>query len=274
MSSVSLFDRAQRTRAACALEFTLEVTALCFAALIICPVLSAQDTQGDSADRIRQLERQVKDQRRLLRDWAGLIHYGSDNSELQPPKPDEDRVVFIGDQITEYWGKDNEEFFRGRAWLNRGIAGQTTDQMLVRFRQDVIVLKPKAVVIMGGINDVAGLHGPCTEEMTVDNITSMSELAKANGIRVILASLTPVCDCFGKSVARQRWQGRISEVNELLEQYAGKAGAVYLDYFSAMADRGDLKRALTKDGVVPNEAGYRVMASLASKAVAEALGKR
>ena len=240
------------------------------AALVMSPVLWAQGAD----DRVRALERQLNDQKRLLRDWAGLIRYGSDDSELKPPKAGEDRVVFFGDQITEYWGKDKKDFFPGEPWLNRGVAGQTTDQMLVRFRQDVISLQPKAVVILGGINDVAGLHGPSTEEMVMDNITSMTELARANGIRVALASLTPVCDCFTSSASRRRWQERISEVNELIEKYARRSDAVYLDYFSAMADHGDMKKELTKDGVVPNESGYQLMAPLARKAVAEALGRK
>src|SRR5437016_703604 len=143
------------------------------AALVIGPGLWAQ---GNSADRVQTADR-IQTMERLLRDWAGLIHYGSDDSEVKPPKPGEDRVIFFGDQITEYWGKDKkdkEDFFPGKPWLNRGVAGQTTDQMLVRFRQDVIALKPKVVVILGGINDVAGLHGPATEEMVMDNITSMT----------------------------------------------------------------------------------------------------
>jgi lysophospholipase L1-like esterase len=188
------------------------------------------------------------------------------------PAADEDRVVFLGDQITEFWGR-SAPFFEGKRWLNRGIAGQTTDQMLVRFRQDVIGLHPKAVVILAGLNDIAGLHGSATEEMILDNLTSMTELARANGIRVVLASVTPVCDCFKKSTERQRWQERISEVNELLTKYSGHSGAVYLDYYSAMADGENLKTSLTSDGVLPNAAGYGIMAPMAEKAIAEALKK-
>src|SRR5262249_5967339 len=149
--------------------------------------------------------------------------YGSDNSELPPPAKGENRVIFFGDQITDYWSRAGT-FFTGKPWLNRGIAGQTTDQMLVRFRQDVISLHPKAVVILAGLNDIAGLHGSSTEEMILDNLTSMTELAKANGIRVVLASVTPVCNCYTNSVARERWQERIAEVNELLEKYCAKNG--------------------------------------------------
>jgi lysophospholipase L1-like esterase len=222
--------------------------------------------------RMQSLERQLAVERHTLRDFGGLTRYGSDDSEVPTPAAGEDRVVFLGDQITEFWGRA-APFFEGRRWLNRGIAGQTTDQMLVRFRQDVIGLHPKAVVILAGLNDIAGLHGSSTEEMILDNLTSMRELAQANGIRVVLASVTPVCDCFKKSSERQRWQERISEVNDLLRKYSAHSGAVYLDYYSAMADRENLKMNLTSDGVLPNAAGYGIMAPLAEKAIAEALRK-
>ena len=227
--------------------------------------------QDSSADRVKSLERELNQQQKASRDWGGLIRYGSDNSELPPPAKGETRVIFFGDQITDYWGRGNTNFFPGKRWLNRGIAGQTTDQMLIRFRQDVISLRPAAVVILGGLNDIAGLHGPATEETVLDNLISMAELARVNGIRVILASVTPVCDCFTKGAARQRWQERISELNELIEKYCGRTGAVYLDYYSAMADEDNLKKELTYDGVLPNDAGYQVMAALAEQAIAKAL---
>jgi lysophospholipase L1-like esterase len=229
--------------------------------------------QQPCSDRVQSLERQLTAQAREIRDWGGLIRYGSDNSELRPPAAGENRVVFLGDQITESWGRGNANLFAGKSWLNRGVAGQTTDQMLIRFRQDVIDLHPKAVVILAGVNDIAGLHVAATEEMILDNLMSIAELARANGIRVVLASLTPVCDCFTKGAARQRWQERINEVNELLEKYCARSGAIYLNYFPALADGDNLKKELTSDGVLPNEAGYRVMGVLAEKAVAEALSR-
>ncbi len=134
-------------------------------------------------------------------------------------------------------------------------------------------MHPKAVVILAGLNDIAGLHGTFTEETTLDNLKSMTELAQVNGIRVVLASVTPVCDCFTKSTARQRWQERITELNELIRKYCARGSAVYLDYHSAMANDDNLKKDLTSDGVLPNDAGYSVMAPLAEKAVAEALKK-
>lgn len=231
----------------------------------------AQDANGD---RIKELERQLNQQKRTSRDWGGLIRYGSDNSELPPPAPGQTRVIFFGDQITDFWGRGIAQFFPGKPWLNRGIAGQTTDQMLIRFRQDVISLRPKAVVILGGLNDIAGIHGSSTEEMILDNLTSMTELAQANEIGVVLASVTPVCDCYTKGSARQRWQERISEANELIRKYCARSGATYLDYYSAMADEDNLRKALTNDGVLPNDAGYEIMAPLAEKAIAEALKPR
>jgi lysophospholipase L1-like esterase len=239
------------------------------AARATCLVLMAAAglfAQDPSAAKIKSLERS-------LRDYGGLIRYGSDNSELPAVAKGEDRVIFFGDQITEFWGRKSGQFFPGKTWLNRGIAGQTTDQMLIRFRQDVIALNPKVVVILAGLNDIAGLHGSSTEEMILDNLTSMTELARANGIRVVLASLTPVCNCFGQSAVRERWQERIAETNELIEKYCAKSGARFLDYFEAMSEDGRLKKTLTDDGVIPNEAGYKVMAKLAEKSIAEALKK-
>ena len=244
------------------------------ALLAACLACSPLWAQASDADRILALERQLNDQKRQLRDYGGLLHYGSDDSELPPPRPGEDRVIFFGDQITEYWGRDEGTFFPGHPWLNRGVAGQTTDQMLIRFRQDVISLHPKVVVILGGLNDIAGLHGPSSEGTAMDNIMSMADIAKANGIKVIFASLTPVCDCFTKGASRQRWQERISGLNELISKYAKQSGAVYLDYYSAMADDDDMKKELTKDGVMPNEAGYNVMAPLAEKSIAESLKQK
>jgi lysophospholipase L1-like esterase len=244
--------------------------AICLGVLLVTGRFAG--AQENCTGRVQSLEKQVAEQRYALRDWGGLTRYGSDDSEVPPPAADEDRVVVLGDQITEFWTR-TEPSFSGTRWLNRGIAGQTTDQMLVRFRQDVIGLHPKAVVISGGLNDIAGVHGGATEEMILDNFTSMTEIAQANGIRVVLASVTPVCECFKRNSARQRWQERINEVNDLLRKYAASSGAVYLDYYSAMADGENLKMNLTNDGVLPNAAGYAIMATLSEKAIAEALKK-
>src|SRR5947209_4143124 len=207
--------------------------------------------------------------RDLLLDWAGLTVYGSENAEIRAPKPGEDRVVFLGDQITEGW----TGFFSGKPYLNRGIANQTSPQMLVRFRQDVISLKPKVVVIEAGTNDIASVTGPSTEGMIAENFMSMVELAKFNGIRIVLASVTPVCDCFTNQTAR-RPQGKIIGLNGWIKDYAARSGSVYLDYYSALADGRNFKKELTSDGLVPNDAGYKVMTPLAEKAIAEALGRK
>lgn len=210
--------------------------------------------------------------RRPSADWAGLNRYGSENTELPPPAG-EDRVVFLGDQITENWGRRQASFFASKPYLNRGISGQTSAQMLVRFRQDVINLKPKAVVIQAGTNDMTGLYGPGTEGTISENFMSMVELAKTNGIRVVLASLTPVCDCYVNQT-HLRPPGKILGLNRWIKAYAGQSGSVYLDYYSALAEGRSLKKELTVDGLIPNDAGYNVMAPLAEQAIAQALGKK
>jgi len=227
----------------------------------------------DSTQKVQELERRVAALRKLLIDWGGLTRYGSENTELPPLKSTESRVVFLGDQVTENWGRGDSKFFPGEPYLNRGIAGQTTPQMLVRFHQDVVALKPKVVVIAGGTNDVASVMGPMTEGTTAENFMSMVELAKANGIRVVLASVTPVCDCFTKQTGL-RPQGKIIGLNGWIKDYAAKSDSVYLDYYSVLADGRNLKKELTVDGLVPNDAGYSVMAPLAEKAIADALAKR
>src|SRR5450759_1921160 len=206
--------------------------------------------------------------RHPLRDWGGLIRYGSENADLGPPKPGENRVVFLGDDITELWGRGNAKFFPGKPYLNRGIAGQTSPQMLVRFHQDVVALQPKVVVIQAGVNDLL----VASEGVIADNYMSMVDIAKANGIRVVLASLTPVCDCYTRQTGL-RPQGKIISLNGWIKDYAARSGAVYLDYYSALAEGRNFKKELTGDGMFPNHAGYGVMAPLAEKAIAEALKK-
>src|SRR5262249_55751715 len=181
--------------------------------------------------------------------------------------------VLRGGEVTENWGRGNAQFFPGKAYLNRGVNGQTSPQMLVRFRQDVIALKPKVVVIQAGLNDIASLTGPITQGMFAENIMSIVDLARANNIRVVLASLTPVCDCYTKQTAL-RPQGKIIGMNGWLKEYAAQSGSVYLDYYSAMAEGRNLKKELTGDGLLPNDAGYAVMAPLAEASIAQALGKK
>jgi lysophospholipase L1-like esterase len=227
---------------------------------------------GEQPDTM-QLQRKLEAQRRLLMDWAGLTRYGSEDTEIRPPKAGENRVVFLGDQITERWGVGRDRFFPGKPYFNRGIAGQTSPQMLLRFRQDVLSLQPKVVVIQAGSNDLAGATGPATEGTIAENFMSMVEVAKANGIRVVLASVTPVCDFYRKQTGL-RPQGKIIGLNGWIKQYAADSGSVYLNYYAALAEGRDFKKELTGDGLVPNDAGYDVMAPLAEQAIGQALGKK
>ena len=206
-------------------------------------------------------------------DWPYLDRYRAENAALAPPQPGENRVVFMGNSITDGWAKYFPTMFPGKPYIGRGIGGQTTPQMLVRFRQDVIALKPAVVVILAGTNDIAGNTGPSTLEMIEDNLASMAELARANGIEVVLSSVLPVFDYSWRPGLEPA--PKIVALNAWMNQYAATHGAVYLDYHSAMADeRQGMKAELSGDGVHPNEAGYRVMAPLAERAIAEALRRK
>lgn len=216
-----------------------------------------------------ELERQIDVQRRLLSDWAGLTYYGSDNSEVRLT-PGVDRVVFLGDEVTENWGKGNAKFFPGKPYFNRGIAHQTTPQLLVRFRQDVIGLKPSVVVILAGANDLGGAAGPITENMAAENFMSMAELAKVHGIKVVLASVTPI----GKNLTARLPVGRILGLNRWLKDYAEKNGLGFIDYYSSLAEGRAIKPEYTTDGMIPSDAGYEKMAPLAEKAIADALSRK
>ncbi len=230
----------------------------------------AQPATDPAAARIAELEQRVARYLKVLGDWGGLTRYGEADAELPPPAPGERRVVFIGDDITEAWAAEDGRFFAGKPYINRGIARQTTPQMLVRFRQDVIALRPAVVVIQGGTNDVAGITGPGTRGTVSDNLMSMTELAKANGIQVVIASILPICDCYTRQTS-VRSPVRIADINDWARTYAGSNGAVYLDYYAALAEGRAFKQALTKDGFLPNEAGYRVMAPVAEAAIVDAL---
>jgi lysophospholipase L1-like esterase len=207
------------------------------------------------------------------KDWPELARYHGDNSNLAAPAAGENRVVFMGDSITDAWGRQYGKFFPGQPYVNRGISGQTTPQMLIRFRPDVIALKPKVVVFLAGTNDIAGNTGPMTLEAIEDNLVSMGELATVNNIRVVLASVLPVCDYIKPQMAR-RPPEKIVALNAWIKDYASRKGFVYLDYYSAMIDDKQLfKEELTYDGLHPNDAGYEVMGPLAEKAIAAALAK-
>ena len=203
-------------------------------------------------------------------DWANLERFREDNAKLAAPRTCDDRVVFMGNSITQGWIDMIPEFFAGRHYINRGIGGQTTPQMLIRFRQDVIHLRPKVVVILAGINDIAGNTGPSSLERIEDNLHSMTELAQANGIEVVRCSVLPALDFPWRPGMDPA--GKVVELNKRIEAYASKKGAVYCDYFTTMVDeRNGLPAELSDDGVHPNEAGYAIMAPLVEKAIARAL---
>jgi len=210
---------------------------------------------------------------RMVNDYGNTARYAAEDERVPPPAAGEERVVFMGDSITDFWGRGTSTFFPGKPYINRGISGQVTPQMLLRFYQDVIALKPKVVVILAGTNDIAGNVGPMTMEATENYFLSMADMARANNIRIVLASLTPVCD-YIKPQTAQRPPEKILALNRWLKDHAEKNGFVYLDYFSAMVDdQGMLRKELTYDGLHPNAAGYEVMGPLAEKAIAKALGK-
>ena len=238
--------------------------------LAILAAMSAYAQQAP-AEEAAKLQKDLERATRILQDWANLGRYRAENARLAAPAAGEDRVVFMGDSITDAWGRRYGRFFPGKPYVNRGISGQTTPQMLVRFRPDVIALKPKAVVILAGTNDIAGNTGPTTLEDIEGNLTSMAELAAANGIKVVLSSVMPVCDYIRPQTER-RPPAKIVVLNDWIKDYAARNRLVYLDYYSAMVDEnGMLKKEITYDGLHPNDAGYELIEPLAAKAIAQAL---
>tara|TARA_B100000745_G_scaffold81207_1_gene50232 strand:+ start:522 stop:1184 length:663 start_codon:yes stop_codon:yes gene_type:complete len=202
-------------------------------------------------------------------DWANLGYYEKRNRELGLPDENEKRIVFMGDSITEEWSNLYPEFFSGNYYINRGIGGQTTPQMLIRLKPDAIDLKPYAIIILAGTNDIAGNTGPSTVKMITDNIFSMAELAIAYEIKVVLASILPVY--------QYPWvddvldpTSVIDSINSKIKEYVENKGLVYLDYYSSMVDdRKGLKLDFTGDGVHPNEAGYKVMSAIADEIISQ-----
>ena len=208
----------------------------------------------------------------FFNDFGELARYRAANEALNPPAPGENRVVFFGDSITDIWHLD--ESFPGKPYVNRGIGGQTTSQMLVRFRQDVINLEPKVVVILAGTNDIAGNSGPISNKDIEANLMDFAELAKLHNIRVVFASLLPVNNYTerSKDFFAQRPMDRILDLNNWLKDYSAKNDLIHLNYFSAVVDEnGMLKRDLSDDGLHPNKSGFAVMAPLAEQAIEKAL---
>jgi lysophospholipase L1-like esterase len=255
--------------------------------LVSTPLLHAQaqtEAQAKPAGNCPELPdfmARMELQSRQLKDWPALSRYREANAKLATPAKDEQRVVFMGDSITDGWVlPEFGGFFPGKPYIGRGIGGQTTPQMLVRFRPDVIALHPSVVVILAGTNDIAGNTGPITLEETEGNLASMAELARANGIRVVLSSVMPVSN-YGHTpegnpldMRLKRPPEKILELNAWIRKYAAVNDHIYLDYFSAMVDdQGMLKKDLSMDGLHPNSAGYAVMVPLAEKAIQAAFKK-
>ena len=242
---------------------------------------SAQTASQNTPDPCAEAKAQAARAESTLKDWAALARYRDANAKVAPPAEGEQRVVFMGDSITDLWNHPAfGGFFPGKPYLDRGISGQTTPQMLIRFRPDVIALRPSVVLILAGTNDLAGNTGPTTLAAIEGNLASMSELARAHGVRVVLASLLPVSDYEqrdGKPIIQttRRPPEQIRALNEWMKHYAAENGSTYLDYYSAMVDdKGFLRVELSEDGLHPNAKGYAVMAPLAEQAIAAALKKK
>jgi lysophospholipase L1-like esterase len=236
-------------------------------------IVALAQEQAPAPDSPEALKQQLDRAQRRLQDWPAINRYKEANAKVPAPEKSEGRVVFMGDSITDGWKLD--EYFSSKPYINRGISGQTTPQMLIRFRPDVIALKPRAVLILAGTNDIAGNTGPMTLEMIEDNYASMADMAKANGIKVIFASVLPIHDYGKRKMSEGRPPEQILKLNEWLKAYCQARGHIYLDYFSKMVDdKGMLKAELANDGLHPNAEGYKIMAPLAESAIQQALRKK
>jgi lysophospholipase L1-like esterase len=233
------------------------------------PAIAAASTAPSA-----QTTEQIAAMQAKLNDWPQLDRYRAGNAVLPAPAAGEQRVVFYGDSLTDNWGRrpGTGSFFPDKPYVNRGISGQTTPQMVVRFQQDVVHLHPAVVVILAGTNDVAGNTGPSTPEMTEDNFAAMAAIARQNGIKVVLASITPAYVYPWKPSVQP--VAAIREINQWLKDYCAREHFVYLDYYSGLVDdKGGMQPGLSFDGVHPNAAGYAIMGPLAEAAITQALGK-
>jgi lysophospholipase L1-like esterase len=217
-----------------------------------------------SADDISRMQR-------LLQDWPEIGRYKNANAALPLPAAGQKRVVFLGDSITDFWIQKSKDFFASKSYVDRGISGQTAPQMLLRFRQDVINLRARAVVILAGTNDLGGVNGPETIPEIEGYITSMVELGRANGIKVVLCSILPVND-YVKPRTSSRRPADMMQINSWMKEFCSRSGCTYVDYYSHLLDsRGVLSKDLSNDGLHPNEAGYAIMQPLVERGIQEAL---
>ena len=245
-----------------------------FLPLLLIPFAAFAQPQAQAPNPIPPALRQAAT---LLTDYGNTKRFAAENAAVKPAAAGEQRVVFMGDSITDNMHNTQRfgPFFPGKPYLNRGIGGQTTIQMLIRFYPDVIALQPKAVVIFGGTNDIAGNLGPVSMESMENNLAAMADMARGNGIKVVMASVMPVCDLPGKPpMTPGRPPESILTLNRWIKDYAASHGAVYLDYYAVTVDdKGFLRAEMTEDGLHPTIKGYEVMNPLAEKAIAQALGK-
>ncbi|MBA2733133.1 MAG: capsular biosynthesis protein [Acidobacteria bacterium] len=252
--------------------------------LMICAVVAAPQSAKPDTQDCTEVRAQAARLESRIKDWPALARYRQANAQVPAQAKNEERVVFMGDSITDWWDNEgNGGFFPGKPYINRGIGGQNTGQMLIRFRPDVIALKPKVVVILGGTNDIADKPEMTALEPIKANLISMIELSRANNIRVVLASLLPVSD-YGRVRDRddppiaqtvRRRPEQIKALNEWIRTYAAENGLTYLDYYSAMVDeKGFLQATFSNDGLHPVGKGYAVMVPLAEQAIAKALKRK
>jgi lysophospholipase L1-like esterase len=228
---------------------------------------AGQSPTNVSPDEIARMQR-------LLQDWGQLGRFRNWDATLPPPGPGEKRVVFLGDSITDFWSQRSKDFFANKAYVNRGISGQTAPQMLVRFRQDVIDLKASVVVILAGTNDLGGVNGPETVPEIEGYLASMAELARVNSIKVVLCSILPVND-YAKPRTGSRRAADMMQINSWMKEFCARTGCTYVDYYSHMLDaHGVLSKDLSLDGLHPNDAGYAIMQPLVERGIQGALASK
>jgi len=246
-------------------------TILSLLILTVTVLIAQNKTTGPTSEQKEAWRKAQEEQ--LHNDWANLARFREDNKLVGMPAAGEKRIVFMGNSITEGWSRTDPDFFSAKPYVNRGISGQTTPQMIIRFKPDVINLKPAVVVILAGINDIAGNTGPSSLEMIEDNLSSMVDIAQANGVRVVLSSVLPAYDFPWRPGLEPA--EKVVKLNIWIKNFAETHKCVYLDYFTPMSDeKHALKAEYTEDGVHPNLAGYKIMEPLAEEAIKKALGSK